>query len=342
MTVDLGKSEGKEIFRKLIKISDVFVENNSVDVMEKLGFDYENLKKTKPDLIMVRSQGLGMTGSRRRWRTHGHQVDSLVGGILLRGYFDMHPMANASIYLGDYICPMHCTFAVITALHYRRKTGKGQLIDAAATENSLPTVAGAFMDYSMNGRQQATRENRDPMAAPQGCYPCKGKDRWVNISIFSDEEWRAFRHAIGRPSWSLEERYATSQGRWQYHDELDKLIGEWTSQHDNYAVMHILQKAGVAAGPVLDPSDVYNDPHFKDRGFFEEKYQEDCGAHLYPGVIWKFGRTPLGIRTPPVRLGEHNEYVYKEILGVSEKEYEELKQEGHIGMDYTVTESGTG
>ena len=340
MTVDLAKPKGKEIFKKLIKVSDVFVENNSVGVMERLGFDYEKLINVKPDLIMVRTQGLGTTGPRRHWRTHGHQVDSLVGGIMLRGYFDVHYMMNASIYLGDYICPMHCTFAVIAALHYRQKTGKGQLIDAAATESSLPTVAEAFMDYVMNGRQQTTRENRDPKAAPQGCYRCRGEDRWVNISIFSDEEWQAFCRAIGSPSWTEDEKFANSHGRWQHHDELDLLIEEWTVKHDHYAVMHILQKAGIAAGPVLDPRDVYNDPHFKDRGFFEEQYQEDCGTHLYPGMIWKTTKTPLSIRRPIVRLGEHNEHVYKKILGVSDEEYEELEKEGHIGTDYAAVTGG--
>lgn len=334
MTVDLGKPKGKEIFRRLIKVSDVFVENNSTGVMERLGLDYENLIKIKPDLIMVRTQGLGLTGPRRSWRTHGHQVDSLVGGMMLRGYFDVHFMMNASIYLGDYITPMHCTFAILAALHHRKKTGKGQQIEAAATENSFPTVAEAFMDYVMNGRQQETRENRDPLAAPQGCYRCKGEDRWVNVSITSDEEWMAFCKTIGNPAWTQEERFATSWGRWQNQDDLDKLIESWTSQHDHYAVMHLLQKAGVPAGPVLDPRDVYNDPHFNDRAFFEQCYQEDCGTHLYPGMIWKFSKTPLRIHKPPVRLGEHNEYVYKEVLGASDEEYQELEREGHIGMDY--------
>ena len=98
--------------------------------------------------------------------------------------------------------------------------------------------------------------------------------------------------------------------------------------------MHILQREGVPAGPVLDQRDEYHDPHFKDRGFFEEVFQKDCGTHLYPGIMWKLSQTPLGIRTPPVRLGEHNEYVYKQIIGVSDEEYEELEKEGHIGMDY--------
>jgi len=259
---------------------------------------------------------------------------------MMRGYFDVHPMMNASIYLGDYICPMHSTFAIIAALHHREKTGKGQLIDAAAAESSLPTVAGAFMDQVMNGRQQTIRENRDPMAAPQGCYRCKGEDRWVNISILSDEEWQSFCRAIGSPPWTHDERFATIHGRWRHHDELDKLIEEWTSQHDPYAVMHLLQEAGVAAGPVLDPGDVYKDPHFKDRGFFEEAYQEDCGTHMYPGMMWKFSQTPLSIRRPPLRLGEHNEYIYKEILGVSDQEYDELEKEGHIGTDYVAASGG--
>ncbi len=342
MTVDLSREKGKEIFRKLIKVSDVFVENNSAGVMGKLGFEYEALAKINPRLIMVRNPGLGLSGPRRSWRTHGHQIDSLVGGAMLRGYFDMPFTQNASVYLGDYITPMHSVFAVLAALHHRRKTGRGQQIEAAAMENSLPTVAQAFMDYAMNGRQGKTWENRDPAAAPQGCYACKGDDRWINISIFSDADWKAFGEAIGSPSWAADERFASSRGRWQHHDELDRLIESWTSRHDAYAVMHLLQDKGVAAGPVLDPCDMFNDPHFKDRAFFEKATQEDCGTHLYPGMIWKFSKTCLSMRRGPVRLGEDNKYVYREILGVSDEEYKELEREGHIGMDYVVREnSGT-
>jgi crotonobetainyl-CoA:carnitine CoA-transferase CaiB-like acyl-CoA transferase len=243
-------------------------------------------------------------------------------------------MQNAAIYLGDYITPMHSVFAVFTALHHRKKTGQGQLIDAPAMENALPLVIEALMEHQMNERQMAVRENREPLAAPQGCYRCRGEDRWVNISVFNDDEWRAFCKVMGDPEWSRDGKFATSLQRWRNHDELDARIEEWTSQQDHYDVMHQLQKAGVPAGAVLDPRDQTNDPHFNERGFFQDIYQEDCGVHRYPGFMWRFTKTPLEVRRPPVRLGQDNEYVYKELLRVSDEEYEDLIQKGHIGTEY--------
>ena len=115
---------------------------------------------------------------------------------------------------------------------------------------------------------------------------------------------------------------------------MDRHIADWTRGHRDYDLMHLLQKEGVAAGPSMDERDCYADPHVKERGFFEEVTQADCGTHLYPGMLWKLSKTPAKINRPPCRLGEHNEYIYKELLKVSDEEYAELEREGHIGMDY--------
>ena len=189
------------------------------------------------------------------------------------------------------------------------------------------------MDYSMNARSGSTMGNRHPYAL-QGCYPCAGEDRWVNITLFDDRDWEAFCKAIGNPEWSKDERFSNIISRHSSHDEIDNHISEWTSQHDHYEVMRVLQDAGVAAGAVMDQRDAYNDPHLNERGVFEEVTQEDTGTHLYPGAPFKMTEPPLKIRRGPVRLGEDNEYVYKTLLEVSDEEYAELEGEGHIGMDY--------
>jgi len=189
------------------------------------------------------------------------------------------------------------------------------------------------MDYTMNGRVQDTPGNRHPFMAPHGCYRCRGEDRWVAIAVASDEEWQGLCRAMGNPDWTKNERFADSLSRYRNQDELDRLIEEWTSQHDAYAVMFALQREGVATGAVLDDRDAYNDPHLKDRGFFQELTHPDCGTHLYPGIMWKMSKTPNAIRTPPCCLGEHNEYVYKKLLGVSDEEYAQLDKEGHIGTE---------
>jgi crotonobetainyl-CoA:carnitine CoA-transferase CaiB-like acyl-CoA transferase len=207
-------------------------------------------------------------------------------------------------------------------------------LDIAMSESMIPSIADAFMDYFMNGRISLTMGNRHRSAAPCGCYRCRGEDKWVSIQVSSDQDWQGLCRALGNPPWTKEARFADALSRWRNQDELDKLIEGWTLQHDHYEVTRILQKEGVPAGPVLDESEVFSDPHIKERGFFQELTQEDAGTHLYPGLLWRMADTPNTIRRPPVRLGEHNEYVYRQLLKVSEEEYADIARDGHIGTEY--------
>jgi len=245
----------------------------------------------------------------------------------------MDPSANSNVLMSDAAGGTQGAFAVLAALHYRRRTGKGQLIELGQAENTLSFLGQFFMDYSMNGRSGSTIGNRHPYAI-QGCYPCKGDDRWVTITIFDDNDWAAFCRALDDPAWCRDERFSDPLSRYQHHDDLDRHISRWTRQLDPYQVMHLLQEAGVAAGPVMDQRDAYEDPHLNQRGMFEEAFQEDTGTHRYPGAPYKLSETPLKIRRGPVRLGEDNDYVYKTLLNCTDQEYAELEKEGHIGMDY--------
>ncbi|MBI4216780.1 MAG: CoA transferase [Chloroflexi bacterium] len=340
LTLDIRRPEGRRIFERLLKLSDVLFANTVTDTVEGLKITYEDLKAIKEDIIVLHAPGMGLTGPYRNYRLHGATLEAATGFTALRGYADVHPSQNASTYVGDFAAGSQGAFAVLAALHYRNLTGRGQGIDLSQGENALHYLGPAILDYTANGRIQQPQGNHDPRAAPQGCYPCKGGDQregfgsWVAISVFSDDQWGGLCRALGNPAWAQEERFSDSWGRGQHHDELDRLLGEWTAQHDQYAVMHLLQAQGVPAGPVLSVKDAFADPHLRDRGFFESVTQEDCGTHLYPGMLFKLSKTPLSIRTPPVRLGEHNEYVYKELLGLTAEEYVELEREGHIGMDY--------
>ena len=160
------------------------------------------------------------------------------------------------------------------------------------------------------------------------------EDRWITIAIESDEEWRTLCRIMGEPSWAQQDMFGDSFSRWKNQDKLHIYISSWTKQHEQKGIMLSLQKEGIAAGAVLDQRDALNDPHFKERGFFERVQHEDCGIHNYPGMLWKLSETPLGIRKPPIRLGEDNEYVYKKVVGISDEEYEQMVKEGHIGMDF--------
>ena len=191
------------------------------------------------------------------------------------------------------------------------------------------------MDYTMNGRIRDSIGNRDIHgAAPSGNYRCHGDDRWVSITVRNDEEWQGFCRAMGNPAWTEDEKFSGALSRYKNQDELDELVTSWTIEYDHYAVMHMLQKEGVAAAPLMNGGDDYSDPHFRDIGILEEVTHPEAGTHTYPGIGWTQAKTPNRIRRHAPRLGEDNEYVYKELLGVSDEEYAQLEQEGHIGMDF--------
>lgn len=222
---------------------------------------------------------------------------------------------------------------MLAALHYRNRTGKGQLIELAQAENMVPYLGQFFMDYAMNGRNSSTRGNRHS-AAIQGCYQCQGDDRWVNITIATNEQWKAFCRVAQMEGTAEDEKFVSPESRYSHHDEIDSLISTWTANQDHYEIMKILQLVGVAAGPVMDQRDALSDPHLLERGMFEEASQEDVGTHMYTGAPYKMSETPIKIRRGPVQVGQDNEYVYKTLLQTSDDEYTRLEQEGHIGMDY--------
>jgi len=332
ITLDLTRPKGVEIYKKLAGLSDIVLDNFAPGVMDRLGIGYSVLKEVKPDIIMVSASGFGATGPYKTYAAVGTSLGGMTGLMSLRGHPDDDILIRTCLPVwSDNVASGTAVFATLTALHYRDKTGKGQFIDLSQAETFLPHMGETILDYTMNQRVQKPIGNREPSMAPHGCYQCQGDDKWVSISVSSDEQWGAFCRALGNPAWTKEERFNNPLSRWKNQDELDKLIEAWTIIHDPYEVMDVLQKVGVPAGPVVRPSDLYSDPHLKERGFFKEVTHRETGTHLYPGMCFKFSKTPADIRIPPNCLGEHNEYVYGEILGMSKEEITQLEEENFIG-----------
>ena len=333
MTVDLTQPSGQEVAHRLLQASDVFIENNVPETLEKLQLTYEQVSEVNPGIVMISMPAFGTTGPYKNYRALGVNNEGVAGHNSLRGYTDMDASALSPVFSADAAAGASAAFAAMAALHHRRRTGQGQYIEVSQTENFLPYLGEYFMDYFMNGRVGETMGNRQPHAL-QGCYPCLGDDKWINISIFDEAEWQGFCRVMEHPTWTTEPEFATHEDRRRYHDVLDTHIAEWTLQHDAHTVMGLLQGAGVPAGAVLDQADAFADPHLEARGFFQSAYQEDCGTHLYPSAPFRMSVTDPKIRTGPVRLGGDNEYVYKTVLGYSDGEYEALAAEGHITMEY--------
>jgi len=334
MTLNLTAPGGIEVLDRLLALSDVVVENNVPTTGEKLGFKYERLKEVNPSLVVVRMPGFGLKGPYRGYRCLGSHIDGITGHTMVRGYPDLGLELQEDVYYSDAAGGANAALAAVMGLRYRRRTGQGLLIEIAQVENYATYVSDVTMDYLMNGRLQTTLGNRDRTMVPHGCYPCKGEDQWVVISVASEEQWAGLCRAMGNPSWTREFRFTDVISRWRHQDELDELISQWTRGLEKQEAMRTLQGHGVPAGALLDQREVYQDPHLKQRGFFQKVTQCESGTFEYPSIIGRLSRTPNSIRLPPPLLGEHNEYVYKQILGFTDAEYRSFEEAGHIGMDY--------
>ena len=220
------------------------------------------------------------------------------------------------------------------ALLHRQRTGEGQFIELDQTENVATFLGEAFADYTMNGRVPTTLGNRHPTMAPHGAYPCDGEDEWLAVSVSTDAEWRGLCAAISRADLAEDPRFATVLARWKHQDEMDAEIAAWTRTVGHVEAMRRLQAAGVAAGAVMDEPNLYADKHINDRDFFETLRHADAGEHRYPGLMWKSAAYPNRFRSPPCRLGEHNDYVYGELLALDAAETTRLEAAGHIGTEF--------
>lgn len=334
MAVDLTQDEGQAIIRQLVAQSDIIVENNSLNVMGKLALDYESVRAMKPDMIYLSMPTFGRTGPYRAFQGFGSNVEALCGFTAVRGYADTDLSTSTAVFYMDGVSGTGGPFAVLCALHHRRRTGQGQLIDFSLAENMMPHLGEYFMDAAMNGRDLPPMGSRHPLMAPHNCYPCRGEDRWLMIAVASDAEWQRLCQALGHLDWARTPQYATVAKRVDHQDELDRHLAAWTQIQDARHAMEDLQAHGVAAGMVFQEPDAYDDPHLNDRGFFETVTQYDCGTHRYPGMLWKMSTTPGHIRSGACCLGEHNDYVYRDVLGMSDADIERLRQAGHIGDTY--------
>jgi len=324
ITLNLNKPQGVALAKRLVSISDAVVENFTPRVMANWGLDYPDLKKLKPDLIMLGMSTMGQTGPWRDYVGFGPTVQAFSGITHLTSFPGKPPVGLGYSY-ADHVAGLMAVLALLGAMEYRQRTGEGQYIDVSQVEAMSGLLGNAILDYTVNGREVEPVGNSSTRAAPHGVYRCRGNDRWCAIAVLGDEEWEGFCRALGKLPWTKDERFATLSGRLENADELDRLVEGWAREHTAEEVMTLLQGQGVAAGVVQDATDLANDPQLKARRFFIELDKTVSDTNPI-----RLSDTPAGyIRAAPV-IGQDNDYVYKQLLGMGKDEVAELKEQGII------------
>jgi benzylsuccinate CoA-transferase BbsF subunit len=324
--LDLTNSEGVELIKRLVRISDVVVENFSPGVMKRFGLDYEELKKIKSNIIMISFPGVGSEGPLSDVVTYGPSLAGLAGLDSMVGYEQERVLGMQQAY-ADINAALFGAFAMQIALYHREKHGEGQQIEVAQIEALLSTMPEPIMEASLNRRILNTLGNVNPMMSVHNNYPCRGDDKWISIAIHTEEEWEKFCHAIGDPAWTKKEDFADAYKRSLNRRKLDRRIAEWTAEIPPDEVMQILQKAEVAAAPCADTEDRFLNPHFEQRQNIVNVEHPATGVDFVPNVVCKLSETPGAIRRPAPMLGQHNDYVFGELLGLPSDEIERLIQD---------------
>ena len=336
ITLDMRSRRGRELAERLIVTSDLLTENFAPGVMERWGLTEVHVRALRPDIIYGRMSGFGHSGPHAHYRSYGPVVQAVCGLSHISGLPGREPSGWGLSYM-DNQAAYYNSAALLMALLARRRTGLGTDVDVSAVEAGIELLGPVLLDVAVNGRGTRRPDfptgNRleHPAAAPHGVYPAAGADRWVAIAVFTDDEWRALVGAMGSPDWARDPCYATAAGRAAAQDALDARLAGWTSGRDRHETMHLLQAAGVRAGAVQDAEDVNeHDPQMAHRHVFFELDHPVIGPARFEGLPFEAtGFAADHWRSAPL-LGEDNAYVYRELLGVSAAEYDDLVATGVV------------
>ena len=339
VSIDVRTPGGLEVFRELVKVSDVFMTNFRRNILDRWGIDFPALRELRPDIILMWQTGLGGIGPYYTYKSYGILVQHMGGVSLMTGDEGEPPSAINTSY-SDYHTGVFQPSAIIGALMRRRMTGEPATMESSIFKSGAVTAGPAILDYQVNGRLPQRIANRGTENAPHGAYQCAGEDRWCAIAVENEEQWEGFRRAIGDPEWCGDPDFATPAGRVANQDRLDSLIGEWTSQVTADEAMARLQAEGVPASLVSQGDDLYASEHLKARDFYRPtpSYVAERGT-----PAWEWGHRDSLAWTSPVKLsetpmefghysnvGEDNDYVFREILGMPESQIEALKEDGSL------------
>jgi crotonobetainyl-CoA:carnitine CoA-transferase CaiB-like acyl-CoA transferase len=326
VTLDLETQSGRNLLLRLVALADALIENYSGEVLPKLKLDYKHLVEVNPELVMVSMPPFGSAGPWAGFRAYGSTVEQSSGLPHLNGAEDQPPTMQHVAY-GDSIAGLNGTAAMLTALYHKKRTGRGQFVDLSQVECLFPHAAPGILHQSVNGEPLKREGNRRDDVL-QGVFPCEGDDRWVLIQVFEDEEWEKLCAAVPGLRDLIHLRV---EDRAAEYKRIEKILGDWTGKLDSAGLMFDLQQAGVTAAGLHDAESLLHEAHLKARGYLQMLDREFVGRQPHPSPPWRLSTEPLPVRSAAPTLGQHNQAVLGDMLGLSSAELDELTESGVIG-----------
>ena len=330
LTLDLKNPAGIEVAKKLIVWADILTESFTPGTMRSLGISYEAARAINPSIIMASTCLMGQTGSAASFAGFGFHAGAIAGYYEITGWPDLPPDGPWTAYT-DTISPRFLGATLMAALDHRRRTGQGQYIDAAQIEMGLQFLGPQLIDFRVSGRSVSRMGNRSTTAAPHGAFPCAGDDQWCAIAIDTDEHWAGLQRAMGAPQWAKDARFGSAEGRLAHQDEIEAHLSQWTRPRPPGEVMELLLKEDVPAGVVQRSSNLQMDPQLAHRRFFRELDHQVMGTIPYPGHQFRISGYDSGPRSAAPVLGQHNDQVLREVLGMTDEEITEAIVGGALG-----------
>jgi benzylsuccinate CoA-transferase BbsF subunit len=327
VTLDLKQPRGVELALQLVKTADVVIESFPAGTLARRGLGHDALRRARPDVVILSSCNQGQTGPHAQHPGYGSQLTALAGFNELLGEPGRTPVILYGPYI-DYIAVGYGVIAILAALERRRRTGEGCVIDLSQYEAGLQFLAPALLEHAANGTVPTRDANHDRVAVPHGVYPSQGDDCWVALSVWSDDEWARFREALGVPAWSRDAALATADGRRAREADIDARIAEWTSARTREAAVSALRARGLSAAPVESVGELFDDPQLAHRGVWRRAPHAGLGEVGLMAPPFALSETPARADRAGPTLGEHNEDVFKGLLGLSADEYASLAADG--------------
>lgn len=326
VSINLKMPEGVELARRLASWADIVIENMRPGVISRLGLGYATLVKANSRLVMLSTCNMGQTGPRSDTPGFGSQLSALAGMCGMTGFSGESPMLLYGPYI-DFIASSLGAAGVLAAVLRARRTGKGAYIDLSQYECGLTFMAGALHDYLSTGHVRDRCGNEDPEAVPHGAFPCLDRE-WVALSCWSDAEFSTLAHIIDRDELRTDPMFATNEGRRTNQRSLDDIISAWTQTRSSETVAETLQQAGICAYPVVDMAGLFCDPQLKARRQWRVRRHSEIGdqAYCFPG--FDLMEAPGDIVGSAPCLGENNEYVFRDLIGLDESEMEKMRKCG--------------